>query len=108
MPEFFGNIAVGYDIGKFSGRLSVFHQGEHNVSFSATGLEDQVTNAFTRIDLAVRQGITNTVSLFLNLSNTTNLEDGSSISNSVFDRRLFDQSEKYGLTTGFGVRVQWE
>ena len=30
-PEFFGNISLGYDIGGFSGRISVFHQAEYNL-----------------------------------------------------------------------------
>jgi len=108
MPEFFGNVALGYDLGKFSGRISVFHQGEHNVSYSASGLGDGVTNAFTRIDVALRQGITNGLALFLNLSNATNVEDGSSTINRVFDRKLFNQSEKYGLTADFGVTIKLE
>lgn len=108
MPEFFGNIALGYDIGKFSGRISLFHQGEHNVSYSATGLSDQVTNAFTRLDLALKQRVTHNLALFFNISNLTNIEDGNSIHNSVFDRRLFNQSEQYGLTADFGVTIQLE
>jgi TonB-dependent receptor len=107
MPEFFGNISLGYDIGRFSGRVSIFHQGEHNATYSASGLSDRVTNAFTRIDLAVKQGITNYLSLFFNVNNLTNVEDGSSIYNRVYDRRLFDESEKYGLTADFGVIVQF-
>ncbi len=108
MPEFFGNVALGYDFGKFSGRISVFHQGEHNVSYSATGLSDQATNAFTRVDLALKQGITNNLSLFMNVSNATNLEDGSSIYNRVYNRKLFNQSEQYGLTADFGVTLRLE
>lgn len=108
MPEFFGNVSLGYDLGKFSGRVSVFHQGEHNVSYSASGLSDNVTNAFTRVDLALKQGITNNVALFFNLSNATNVEDGSSTVNRVFERKLFNQSEKYGLTADFGVTLRLE
>jgi TonB-dependent receptor len=108
MPEFFGNIALGYDIGKFSGRISLFHQGEHNVSYSAAGFSDQTTNAFTRVDLALKQGISDNLSLFLNLSNLTNIEDGSSIRNRVYGRTLFNQSEKYGLTADVGVTLQIE
>jgi outer membrane receptor for ferrienterochelin and colicin len=107
MPEFFSNIALGYDVGKFSGRISLYHQGEHNVSYSADGLSDEATNAFTRIDLAFKQGITDNLSLFLNVSNLTNVEDGSSIYNRVEDRKLFNQSEKYGLTTYFGIIAQF-
>jgi outer membrane receptor protein involved in Fe transport len=107
MPEFFGNISLGYDIGRFSGRLSVYHQGEHNVSYSASGLSDEITNAFTRLDLALKERITENLSLFLNVNNLTNVEDGSSIYNRVEDRKLFNQSEKYGLTTDFGVTAQF-
>ncbi len=111
MPEFFGNVALGYDLGRFSGRVSVFHQGEHNVSYSAGGLSDQITMAFTRVDLTLKQGLTDKLALLLNLSNATNLEDGSVINNSspdqgVFNRRLFNQSEKYGLTADFGLTLQ--
>ena len=107
MPEFFGNISLGYDIGRFSGRLSVYHQGEHNVSYSASGLSDEITNAFTRFDLVLKQRISDNLSLFLNVNNFTNVEDGSSIYNRVEDRKLFNQSEKYGLTTDFGVTTQF-
>lgn len=108
MPEFFGNIALGYDLRRFSGRISLFHQGEHHVSYSATGLSDQITNSFTRLDLALKQGITNNLALFLNLSNATNIEDGTSTYNRLFDRRLFNQSEQYGLTADFGITLQLE
>lgn len=106
MPEFFGNIALGYDLDGFSARVSVFHQGEHNLSFSATGLNDRLTTAFTRVDVALKQKVTPFLSLSLNFNNVTNIEDGSSIFNRVFDRTLFDQSEMYGLTADFGVTLE--
>jgi TonB-dependent receptor len=107
MPEFFGNIALGYDIGRFSGRISLFHQGEHNVSYSANGLSDVITNSFTRIDLALRQGITRNVSLFLNINNLTDVEEGSSSYNNKYDRKIFNESEMYGRTADFGVIVEF-
>jgi hypothetical protein len=69
--------------------------------------------AFTRVDLTFKQGITDNLALFMNISNASNLEDGSLINNSspdqgVFNRRLFDRSEKYGLTADFGVTLQLE
>ena len=112
MPEFFGNIALGYDMGRFSGRISIFHQGEHNASYAATGLADGIIDAFTRVDLTFKQGITDNLALFMNVSNATNLEDGSLIRNRSidqgFDRRLFNESEKYGLTADFGVTIKLE
>jgi TonB-dependent receptor len=106
MPEFFGNIALGYDIAGFSGRVSVFHKGQHNVSFSASGSSDQVTKPFTRFDIALKQKVTNYLSVFLNINNLTNIEDGSELIRRQYGTELFDQSEKYGLTTDFGVTLQ--
>jgi TonB-dependent receptor len=106
MPEFFGNIALGYDIGRFSGRISVFHQGEYNVSYSASGLSDRVNNPFTRIDLTIKQGITENIAVFLNISNLTNIEEGNSIYNRVYDRKLFRNSEMYGTTADFGLTLK--
>jgi TonB-dependent receptor len=108
MPEFLGNVSLGYDIDGFSGRVSVFHKGEHNVSFSATGINDQITNAFTRVDLAFRQRITDFLSLYLNINNVTNVEDGSSLISRDYGYTLFDQSEQYGTTADLGITLQFE
>jgi len=107
MPEFFGNISIGYDIGDFSGRISLFHQAEHNVSYSASGLSDEVTNPFTRVDIALRQKISKHFSVVFNVSNLTDIEEGSSVYNRVFDRKLFNESEKYGTTADFGLIVEF-
>ncbi len=106
MPEFFGNISLGYDIGGFSGRVSLFHKGEHNISFSANGLSDRVTKPFTRLDVSLKQKITDYLAVLVNVSNITNIEDGSSIYNREWERKLFDQSERYGLTADFGVTLE--
>jgi len=106
MPEFFGNIALGYDIGKFSGRISIFYQGEYNVSYSALGWSDQINIPFTRIDLTLKQGITENIAVFLNISNLTNIEEGNSIYNREYHRTLFSNSEMYGTTADFGLTVK--
>ncbi|MGE5859936.1 MAG: TonB-dependent receptor [Ignavibacteria bacterium] len=106
MPEFFGNISLGYDIAGFSGRVSVFHKGQHNVSFSASGSADQVTRPFTRLDVALKQQITDYLSVFMNVNNITNVEEGSELNRRQYQYILFDQSEKYGLTADFGLTIQ--
>ncbi len=106
MPEFFGNVALGYDIKRFSGRISVFHQGEYNISYSASGLSDRVNNPFTRVDLTLKQGLNDNISVFLNVSNLTDIEEGSSIYNRVYDRKLFRNSERYGITADFGINIK--
>ena len=51
--------------------------------FPQTDQEDQETIAFTRIDIALKQKITNYLSVFFNINNVTNVEDGSSMLNQV-------------------------
>ncbi len=102
-PEFFGNIALGYDIGGFSGRISVFHQAEYNDALRATRHSYTINKAFTRVDLTLKQRITNNFSLFLNVNNLTNIEEGNFNYDGDNDIRRFNQSEKYGTTLGFGI-----
>ena len=102
-PEFFGNIALGYDIGGFSGRISVFHQAEYNDALIASGNSYTINKAFTRVDLALKQRITNYFSLFLNVNNLTNVEEGNFNYSGNYDIRRFNQSQKYGTTIDFGI-----
>jgi len=104
-PEFFGNVALGYDIGGFSARLSLFYQGEYNSSFSTDSRSDNVVDGFTRLDLALKQNITKNIALLLNLNNLTNTEEGTSIRNRVVGWHLLNESEKYGLSAELGLRV---
>jgi TonB-dependent receptor len=106
-PEFYGNISLGYDVGGFSVRFSVFHQAEYNRSFTASGLADRVNKSFTRLDLALKQQITNNISLIMNVNNMTNVEESTLILNRDMGWRLLDTSERYGLTADFGVRISY-
>ena len=105
-PEFFANVALGYDFGSFSVRLSLFHQSEYNRSFSASGLSDQVVNSFTRIDLALKHDVTENISLLLNLNNLTNTDESNSIYNRSTGWKILNTSEQYGMTADLGVRFR--
>lgn len=100
-PEFFGNIALGYDIGGFSGRISVFHQAEYNDSYRARSY--RINISFTRVDIALKQRITDNFSLFFNANNLTNAEEGTFNYDSVENIRRFNRSEKYGASIDFGI-----
>lgn len=104
-PEFFGNISLGYDIGGFSGRISVFHQSEYNSSFSPSGRGDRVIGAYTRVDLALKQKITDYLSVNLNVNNLTNLKEENLLNNRVNQYKILRTSALYGLTADLGVRV---
>ncbi len=105
-PEFYGNIALGYDVGGFSGRVSLFHQSQYNVSFSPSGRGDIVANAFTRIDLAFRQRVTPFLSLTLNVNNLTNTREGNSLYDRVNNYKILSTNERYGITGDFGLILE--
>ena len=68
-PEFFGNFVLGYDIGGFSGRVSYFYQGEYYNGFSADGYTNNIQKSFGRIDLSLKQELTDFLSVGLNVNN---------------------------------------
>ena len=105
-PEFFGNISLGYDIGGFSGRISLFHQSEYYTSFSPTGRGDRVITGYNRIDLALKQKITENVSVQLDINNLTNLKDDNQLYNRVNQYKILRTREQYGLTADLGVRLE--
>ncbi len=104
-PKFFGNISLGYDIGGFSGRISLFHQSNYFATFSAKGYSDRVIKGYDRIDLALKQKLTDYLSLQLNVNNLTNLKDDVLLDNSVEGYQVLRNRQRYGLTAEFGVRV---
>jgi len=106
-PEFFGNVALGYDLGGFSGRISVFFQGEYNRSYSAGRRSDPVVKDFSRWDLSLRQRVTPNISVFFNLNNFTSVEEEVYSTNRVENWEVLRSSQQYGLTGDLGVRVEF-
>jgi TonB-dependent receptor len=104
-PELYGNVALGYDIGGTSVRVSVFFQDEYNQYFSPDGQSDIVVNAYNRWDLALKQKITENIEILANVSNLTNIKDVTTMVDRVNDWRLTDTQELYGTTVDVGVRI---
>jgi len=105
-PELYGNVALGYDIGGFSGRLSVFFQGEYNRSYSASRRSDPVVQNFSRWDLSLKQRLTENISVFFNLNNFTSVEEQVYTSNRVALWETLTSNQWYGLSGDLGVRVE--
>ncbi len=105
-PEFYGNISLGYDVGGFSGRVSLFHQSQFNVSFSPDGRRDIISNPFTRLDLALRQIITKNLSLILNVDNLTDTRESTSLYDRVNGYKILRTDQRYGITADFGAILQ--
>jgi TonB dependent receptor-like, beta-barrel len=106
-PEFFGNVAVGYDLGGFSGRVSVFFQDEYNRSYSAGRLNDPVVQNFWRWDLSLRQRVTENLSFFFDLNNFTSVVEDVYTTDRVHDWSALRSSEQYGLSGNLGVRLEF-
>ena len=104
-PRFFGNISLGYDIDGFSGRISLFHQSEYYTSFSPSGTGDRVIAGYNRIDLSLKQKITDNISLLLDVNNLTNHKDENLLFNRVNGYKIPRTTQNYGITGDFGVRV---
>mgnify|MGYP000004232738 CR=1 FL=1 len=105
-PEFFGNLSVGYDIKGFSARISVYHQGEFNRTFSPTRRSDTVENEYTRWDLAIRQKITPNIVLMMSLNNLSDTKEGTNIINRINHWNFVGNRERYGMTADFGIRIE--
>ena len=104
-PKLYCNAALGYDIGGFSARLSVFYQDEYVRQYSANGNADIIVNSFTKWDLAFKQEVTKYLSLFLNINNLTNIQESTLRRNNIMIWNLPRTAELYGTTVDFGVRL---
>jgi len=100
--DYTGNLALGYDQGGFSGRLSIYFQGPFLTSISQTGQEwDQYQKSFKRLDLSLKQKLTDQISVFLNMNNLTNSVEGTYFS----FRRLDQGGSRNGITGDLGIRL---
>jgi outer membrane receptor protein involved in Fe transport len=106
-PEFFGNVALGIDIGDFSARMSVFYQGQFNRTFSGGGLTDGITGKYTRTDLTIKQRFSDHVALLLSISNLFNVQEDTYVTNRVYNWTRLNSSQRYGTTGDFGVRIDF-
>jgi TonB-dependent receptor len=106
-PEFFGNVALGYDLDGFSGRVSVFFQGEYNRSYSASRRSDPVVQSFSRWDLSLKQRLTDNISVFFNLNNFTSTEEQVYTANRVAMWETLTSNQLYDLSGDLGIRIEF-
>ncbi len=104
-PELFGNVSLGYDIGGFSGRVSVTHQADYYRSFSATTRNDRIEGDYTRIDLALKYRVTDFLTVIGNVNNLTNITETVTQHNRIANYKIPRSSERYGMTFDFGLRI---
>ncbi len=93
------NVAIGYDKGGFSARLSMLYQGK---TLSSVGNREEIdgfTDALIRWDFMMRQKINKWVSVFGAWNNITNSADQSYIQ----AIKYADDKEFYGWTADVGL-----
>ncbi|MCW8850025.1 MAG: TonB-dependent receptor, partial [Melioribacteraceae bacterium] len=105
-PEVFGNIALGYDDGIFSARLSLFHQTEYFDSYNPQGTSNSLHGSYTKLDFIMKYQFTDYLSVQLNVNNITDVKEEDFIDDQKNNYRLLNNSERYGLTADLGIRVE--
>jgi len=101
-PSNFGNVALGYDQGGFSARLSTFFQGDYLTSVSAFGLEDRYQKGYSKWDFALKQDIPRfKTEIMLNVTNLTSFYEGTYMGY----RNLDNGSTNYDIQVELGLRI---
>ncbi len=98
--DYTGNIAIGYDQGGFSTRLSVYFQGPYLSSIDSNENLDQYRKSFSRWDLSVKQQVTQNIAIFANINNLTNTIEGNYYGFKEIDRG----GEVTGISGDIGLR----
>ena len=101
-PDLTANIAIGYEKGGFSGRVSVILQDQSFDELGTQELKDTFTNFSARWDATVKQDINKRFQVFLNWNNITNEPQRS------FQADLDDETERefFGATVDLGLRYK--
>ena len=109
-PNLYGNAALGYDIGGFSGRLSVFYQDKYVRQYTAYDQANIIQDPFFKMDLSLKQQITNSIAIILNINNLTNRSETRTEENTYTNLGIQSWSnpsaeELYGRTIDLGIRI---
>ena len=101
-PPHIFNLSLGYDIGRFSARVSSIFQGTKARSYSVNKDFDSFDLEFWRWDASVKQDFGTNWSFFLNLNNFGDQQDISFTRNEQFLNNI----ESYGFTATAGIQFK--
>ncbi|MGH7492311.1 MAG: TonB-dependent receptor domain-containing protein, partial [bacterium] len=96
------NLSLGYDIGGFSARVSMFHQSESLRDIGVLEEQDGYDDAFTRWDLSLRQRIFSRWDAYFTVSNLSNTRDRRYVFRNDRPTRL----ESFGRTADLGLQFR--
>lgn len=101
-PRHIINVALGYDIGGFSGRISMLTQGRSLHGIGTRIEEDGFTEAYRRWDISLKQELRGGIGVFLNFNNLSDQPDKSTITIGYPTAQEF-----YGWTIDLGLRYRY-
>jgi TonB-dependent receptor len=96
------NLSLGYDIGGFSARVSMFHQSESLRDIGVLEEQDAYDDAFTRWDLSLRQRLFSQWDIYFTVSNLSNTRDRRYVFRDDRPTRL----EGFGRTADLGLQFR--
>ena len=107
MPDWIGNVSLGYEVGGFSGRISAYYQSRTITRAVASDISTDVDHdQLLRFDLQLSQKLAKVpgLTIYLNVNNLTNNPDASILTHHP-DR--ITSKEKYGTAADIGVRYKF-
>lgn len=102
-PRDIANLSVGYDLGGFSGRVSMLYQGKTLFTIGERPELDIFTSPLIRWDISLRYRLTGGVSIFWNIDNLTNRPDQTFQEQSMYPTSI----DYYGMTSDLGFRFEF-
>lgn len=99
-PDYVFNVSVGYDLNKFSSRISLLYQGETLTGIGERKETDSFTEEFLKIDGAVKYSLSENFDLFGNVQNLNNEPDQAT----QFTNQFFTFEQYYSWIFEAGVR----
>jgi len=107
MPDMIGNVALGYELGGFAGRISAYYQGSTITTAQASNKSlDQLKDALLRLDMQHTQKFIKApgLTLYLNVNNMTNNTDRRIL---TYHPTKLVREEMYGTSGDIGVRYRF-
>jgi outer membrane receptor protein involved in Fe transport len=107
MPDLIANVALGYELGGFAGRISAYYQGSTITTAQASNKSLDVNkDALLRLDMQLSQKFKKVpgLILYLNINNITNNPDRRILT--YYPDKLVRQ-EMYGVSGDIGIRYKF-
>lgn len=102
-PDDIANISLGYEKGKFSGRISMIYQGDALQTVSNTTETDGYTDEYVRWDLTLQYKLLDKLALIGSINNLTDLPEISYLGNEKYQTK----NEIFGWTMDLGLTYKF-